>query len=101
MKILAIGLNPKFRKEGSNHVTKVSTYQDDDPEYTKIIERLTSPYYVLKLRERLERDQFIAFLEKLRTTPIKEILDAEAIKFVKKRYTGEHQFIVDRIIAVS
>lgn len=101
MKILAVSLNPKFKREGSTHVTRVSTFQDDDPEFTKLTERLNAPFYVLKLNKKLEREQFIAFLEKLKNTPVKEILDAEAIKFIKKKYDGEYKFIVDCIVAVS
>lgn len=84
-----------------NTQARVSTFFNKNEQLERVKMSLKVPYYIYDLTEKLDRDTLNKLLEKLRTTEVKIILEAEAAKFCKKKYDRSLDYILDHIIAVG
>lgn len=84
-----------------NTQARVSTFFNKNEQLERVKMSLKVPYYIYDLTEKLDRDTLNELLEKLRTTEVKIILEAEAAKFCKKKYDRSLDYILDHIIAVG
>lgn len=101
MKILVSTTSQNYRKDDLSNVSRITTFVKNDEELERITMSLRVPFYVVNLKEKLERDRFMSFLNKLRTTEVKEVLDAEAAKFIKKKYNTDLDEILSLIIQIG
>lgn len=84
-----------------NTQARVSTFFNKNEQLERVKMSLKVPYYIYDLNEKLDRDTLNELLEKLRTTEVKIILEAEAAKFCKKKYDCSLDYILDHVIAVG
>lgn len=84
-----------------NTQARVSTFFNKNEQLERVKMSLKVPYYIYDLTEKLDRDTLNELLEKLRTTEVKIILEAEAAKFCKKKYDRSLDYILDHVIAVG
>ena len=84
-----------------NTQARVSTFFNKNEQLERVKMSLKVPYYIYDLNVKLERDQLNDLLDKLKSTEVKIILDAEAAKFCKKKYDRSLDEILDHVIAVG
>ncbi len=84
-----------------NTQARVSTFFNKNEQLERVKLSLKVPYYIYDLNVKLEREQLNDLLDKLKSTEVKIILDAEAAKFCKKKYDRSLDEILDHVIAVG
>lgn len=84
-----------------NTQARVSTFFNKNEQLERVKLSLKVPYYIYDLNVKLEREQLNDLLDKLKSTEVKIILEAEAAKFCKKKYDRSLDYILDHIIAVG
>ncbi len=84
-----------------NTQARVSTFFNKNEQLERVKLSLKVPYYIYDLNVKLEREQLNDLLDKLKSTEVKIILDAEAAKFCKKEYDRSLDEILDHVIAVG
>lgn len=84
-----------------NTQARVSTFFNKNEQLERVKLSLKVPYYIYDLNVKLEREQLNDLLDKLKSTEVKIILDAEAAKFCKKKYDKSLDEILDHVIAVG
>lgn len=102
MKILVTASTQSKNGIGGNpSISRVTTFKENEGELERITMSLKVPFFVLELKEKLQREQFIEFLNRLRNIEVSQVLDAEAIKMIKKKNNSDYADIVNMIVQVG
>ena len=73
-------------------VSLVSMFKSKQ-EFDRAVGLLKLPFYVIDLKEKLEKDHFNSLISRIRSTSVETILDAEAMQMVKKRKSSNDDII--------
>lgn len=99
MYILVSNLTEEMKKDPRNHsndfVSRITTFSKGREELDKVTGGLKNPFYVIKIKERMEPEAFQNFLNKLKRIDVSIVLDAEAAKFIKKKYTQQTKELIE------
>lgn len=100
MKILVSSTHEaNFRGRESAFVSEVSMFKSKK-EFDDKVYSLKLPFYVIDLKERLEKDEFNALMHRLKITSVETILDEEATKMVKKK-SGPNADLIKMIVQIG
>lgn len=81
--------------------SRVSTFgKERKGDLEKISSGLRIPFFILKV-EKLEREEFSKLLNDLRNVVVEDVLMAEHLKFLKKKYNTNYDAIISRIVQIG